>query len=72
MTTAETAAKMIAAAKRDTRTFGEALINLGPASIEVVPVGEWAEAYDMAMHTLMAEMKAQPHGGAPECSSSTE
>jgi hypothetical protein len=62
MTTAETAAKMIAAAKRDTKTFGEALVNLGPASREVAPVPDWA-AYDMAMQTLMAEMKAQTHGG---------
>ncbi|OMF35242.1 hypothetical protein BK133_11055 [Paenibacillus sp. FSL H8-0548] len=69
MTTAEIAAKMIAAAKRDTKTFGEALINLGPASIEVAPMGDWP-AFDTAMQTLMAEMKAQPHGGAPACTTS--
>ncbi|WP_212758511.1 hypothetical protein [Paenibacillus sinopodophylli] len=62
MTTVETAAKMIAAAKRDTKTYGEALINLGPASREVAPI-DFA-AYDMAVQSLLAEMKAQPHGGA--------
>lgn len=61
MSTAEAAVKIIEEAKRGTKTYGEALNNLGVASLVVCPDADWSEAYKLAMSELLQEMREQPH-----------
>ncbi|GIP17799.1 hypothetical protein J40TS1_34410 [Paenibacillus montaniterrae] len=62
MSIEETAEQIVIEAKRGTHTYGEALQNLGLASLTVCPsAGKGVEAYELALDMLQQEMRNQPH-----------
>lgn len=62
MTIADQARQMVAAAKRVTTTYDEALKVLGSQFAQTTFTEDGVDAYTAAVNSLYKEMRLQPHG----------